>query len=82
MAKIKVYSTKQCFWCIKLKDFLKQKNIEFEEHDVSSDRAAAKEMIVKSGQKGVPVIDINGKIIVGFDKEAIEAELKKIRREG
>lgn len=77
MAKIKVYSTQQCVWCVKLKDFLKQKNIEFEERDVSTDRDASKEMMEKSGQAGVPVIDINGKIIVGFDKDAIEAELEK-----
>ena len=77
MAKIKVYSTPVCVWCKKLKDFLEEKNIEFEEHDVSKDREARKEMIEKSGQMGVPVIDINGKVIVGFDQPAIEAELEK-----
>ena len=54
-----------------LKDFFKEKNIEFENVNVSDDDAAAEEMIEKSGQMGVPVIDINGEIIVGFDKEKI-----------
>ena len=58
------------------KDFLKEKGVDFEDIDVSKDREAAKAMIQKSGQMGVPQIEINGKIIVGFDKPAIEAELK------
>ena len=74
---IKVYSTPTCPWCKKLKDYLNEKGIEFEDVDVSTDEAAAKEMVEKSGQMGVPQIDINGQIIVGFDKEAIDAELAK-----
>ncbi|HII71387.1 TPA: NrdH-redoxin [Candidatus Woesearchaeota archaeon] len=77
MAKIKVYSTQTCPFCFKLKDFLKEKGVEYEDIDVSADDAAAQEMIKKSGQMGVPQIEINGRIIVGFDKEAIEAELAK-----
>jgi len=77
MAKIKVYSTPTCPYCHMLKDFLKEKKIEFEDIDVAADQEAAKEMIKKSGQMGVPVTDINGKIIVGFDKGAIEKELEK-----
>ena len=77
MSKIKVYSTPACPYCVMLKDFLKEKKIEFEEIDVSKDQEAAKEMIAKSGQMGVPQIEINGKILVGFDKEAIEKELEK-----
>lgn len=80
MAKIKVYSTPSCPWCYRLKDFLKEKKIKFEEIDVSKDHKAAQEMIKKSGQMGVPQIEINGKIIVGFDKEAIEKELEKIKK--
>lgn len=72
---VKVYSTKTCPWCIKAKEFLKGKNIKFEDIDVGADQKAAQEMIEKSGQMGVPVIDINGKIIVGFDKEDIEKAL-------
>ncbi len=73
--KVKVYSTSTCPWCHKTKQFLKDNNIEFEDLDVSSDRKSADEMIEKSGQMGVPVVDIEGKIIVGFDKEAIKKEL-------
>ena len=77
MAKIKVYSTPTCPWCVKLKEFLDEKKVKYEDVDVSVDHDAAKEMIEKSGQMGVPQIEINGKIIVGFDKEALEAELAK-----
>ncbi len=77
MAKIKVYSTPTCPWCVKLKEFLNEKKVEYEDIDVSTNHEAAKEMIEKSGQMGVPQTEINGKIIVGFDKDAIEAELNK-----
>lgn len=77
MIKIKVYSTPTCPWCIKLKEFLKEKNVEYEDIDVSVDHEAAKKMMEKSGQMGVPQTEINGKIIIGFDKKAIEAELAK-----
>ncbi|MBW2971910.1 glutaredoxin family protein [Candidatus Woesearchaeota archaeon] len=79
MAKIKVYSTPTCPWCIKLKAWLKQKGIEFENIDVSEDQQAADEMIKKSGQMGVPQTEINGKMIVGFDPDSIEAELKSMK---
>lgn len=54
------------------KQYLKEKNFEFEEIDVSKNEEAAKEMIEKSGQMGVPVIEIDGEIVVGFDKEKID----------
>ena len=76
MAKIKIYSTLACPYCVTLKEFLKEKNIEFEDVNVGQDAQAREEMISKSGQMGVPVIDINGKIIVGFDKEEINKALK------
>ena len=76
MAKsVKVYSTATCPYCSMLKTFLQEKNISFENIDVGRDPAAAKEMSEKTGQMGVPVIDIDGKIIVGFDKETILKEL-------
>ena len=75
--KVKVYSTKTCPWCHKAKEFLKEKGIKFEDIDVGADQKAAEEMIKKSGQMGVPVLDINGNIIVGFDREAIEKALTK-----
>lgn len=57
------------------KDFLKANKIEFTDVNVAEDKSKAQEMIRKSGQMGVPVIDVNGKTIVGFDKEALEKEL-------
>ena len=77
MSDIKVYSTQTCPWCIKLKAYLKEKGVEFDEIDVSADQQAAQEMMEKSGQMGVPQMEINGRMIVGFDKEAIDAELEK-----
>ena len=59
------------------KEYCKERGIEFEDVNVGEDQARAREMIEKSGQMGVPVIDINGKIIVGFDKEEIEKALAK-----
>ena len=73
--KVKIYSTPACPWCLRVKDFLRENNIVFEEADVASDQAAAQEMIQKSGQMGVPVVDIDGEIIVGFDKERIKSKL-------
>ena len=76
MVKVKVYSTPTCPWCVKVKEYLEEKKVDFENIDVSEDQEAAKEMMEKSGQMGVPQIEIDGKIIVGFDKEAIEEALK------
>ena len=73
---VKVYSTPTCPYCKGAKQFLKENNIEFEDIDVSSNQAAAQEMIQKSGQMGVPVLEINGQIITGFDKEAISKALE------
>ena len=74
--KVKVYSTATCPYCIKVKEFLKENNVSFENIDVGSDQQAADEMVKKSGQMGVPVIDIEGKIITGFNKKAIIEELE------
>ncbi len=74
--KIKIYSTENCPYCVLAKEFLRKNKIKFEEVDVGRDHKAAKEMIDKSGQTGVPVIDINGKIIIGFDEEELRTALK------
>jgi glutaredoxin 3 len=74
--KTLVYSTPTCPYCNMAKDFLKENKIDFENIDVSKDREKAEEMIEKSGQMGVPVLDINGTIIIGFDKEKIKKALK------
>ena len=73
--KVRVYSTPSCPFCIRAKQFLKENNIEFEDIDVSSNQEAAREMIQKSGQMGVPVLDIGGEIIVGFDQGRIKSLL-------
>ena len=72
---ITVYSTNTCPWCTVVKNYLKGKNVSFVDKNVSSDKNAAQEMISKSGQRGVPVIDMNGKIIVGFNQAEIDRQL-------
>jgi len=73
--KVKVYSTPACPYCTRLKEFLRGNNISFEDIDVSSDPAAGQKMVEKSGQMSVPVLDIDGEIIVGFDKGKITQAL-------
>jgi glutaredoxin 3 len=73
--KVTVYSTPSCPFCIRAKQFLTDNSIDFTNYDVGSDKVKADEMIKKSGQMGVPVLDIEGEIIVGFDKEKIKETL-------
>ena len=77
MAKIRVYSTPACPHCVMLKDWLREKGVGFEDIDVSRDQEKAQEMVSRSGQMGVPQTEINGKVIVGFDREALERELER-----
>ncbi len=72
---IKVYSTPFCPYCVTLKDYLKDKKVEFVDVDVSENEEERDEMIKLSGQIGVPVVNVDGKIIVGFDKEEIDKAL-------
>ena len=76
MANVKVFSTEFCPYCVALKEFLKEKNIEFEAVDVTEDLKAQEEMIKKSGQMGVPVVEIGEEIVIGFDREKISQLLK------
>ena len=69
--RVTVYSTPTCSWCTRLKNYLKHNNIKFRDVDVSKDQKSAEAMVKKSGKQGVPQIDINGRIIVGFDKPKI-----------
>ena len=69
--KVVIYTTPECVYCKMTKEFFKENNVVYEEKDVSVDDKARNEMVDKSGQLGVPVIDIDGKIIVGFDKEKL-----------
>ncbi|MFH1802622.1 MAG: glutaredoxin family protein [archaeon] len=74
--KIIVYGTEQCPWCKRAKDFLSSRGINFTEKDVGADLKAAEEMVKKSGQTGVPVIDANGTIMVGFDEDRLKEILR------
>lgn len=74
---IKVYTTDSCPWCVKAENYLKSKDIAFEELNVAEDMDARQEMLQKSRQMGVPVLDINGTVIIGFDKPAIDTALTK-----
>jgi glutaredoxin 3 len=74
--KVKVYSTPTCPYCVMAKDFLNKHGVDFEDIDVASDRDAATHIIEKSGQMGVPVIEIGNEIIVGFNRDAISKALK------
>ncbi len=71
-----MYGTEECPWCARTRAFLKAHNIPFQDIDVGSDQKAAAEMVEKSGQYGVPVIDIEGTIIVGFDEQQLRRALK------
>ena len=72
---VNVYTTQTCPYCTMVKNFLKENGVEFVEKNVAIDRAAAVEMVEKSGQMGVPVLDINGEIIIGFNRDAIKKSL-------
>jgi len=74
--KVTIYSTPTCPYCQQAKEFFKEKGVEYTEINVAEDQDKAKEMMDKSGQMGVPVIDIDGEIIIGFDKAKIEALIK------
>ncbi len=71
MATVLVYSTPTCPWCKKAKEYFTEKQIPYTDYNVADDQEKAQEMIKKSGQMGVPVIDIDGNIIIGFDKPNI-----------
>jgi glutaredoxin 3 len=73
--KVIIYSTPTCPYCQQAKDYFDEKKIKYTEHNVAEDEKARQEMIDKSDQMGVPVIIIDKKVIVGFDKPAIEKAL-------
>ena len=74
---ITVYSADTCPWCVKAKDYLRDKGVEFREVNIAVDRAGAIEMVEKSGQQGVPVIEIDDNIIIGFDQARIDSLIGK-----
>ena len=75
MAQVTMYTTPTCVYCKKAKAFFNQHNVVYSEKDVSQDSSAVDEMVQKSGQMGVPVIDVDGSIIIGFDEQALRHAL-------
>lgn len=76
MANVTIYTTPTCVYCKETKKFFSENNVEYKELDVAADEKARDEMVKKSGQLGVPVIDIDGTILVGFDKAKLSDLLK------
>ena len=72
---VEVYTTETCPYCTQVKQFLDENDVEYEEVDVSESEEGREEMVEKSDQMGVPVVDIDGEIIIGFDKEKIKKAL-------
>jgi len=72
---IKLYTTPWCVYCKMTKEFFSKNNIQYQEFDVAADEQARNEMVQKSGQMGVPVIDVDGKIIIGFDQPRLKEAL-------
>ncbi|MFA6489142.1 MAG: glutaredoxin domain-containing protein [Candidatus Micrarchaeia archaeon] len=79
-AGVIVYSTRTCPYCVMAKRYLSEKGVQYKDVDVGADQKAAMEMVVKTGQMGVPVLDINGSVIVGFDRHAIDAALSQMKK--
>mgnify|MGYP001070401115 CR=1 FL=1 len=76
MKKVTIYSTPTCVYCKMAKDFFKENKVDYTEKDVSTDDKAREEMVDKSHQMGVPVIDIDGEMFVGFDRDALSKALE------
>lgn len=72
MPKVTIFSTPSCVYCKMAKEFFRNNKIEYDEKDVASDEAARSDMLTRSGQLGVPVIDVDGKIVVGFDQTRLK----------
>jgi glutaredoxin-like YruB-family protein len=76
---VSIYSTPSCTFCTKVKKYLRERQVKFRDYDVSKDVRKAEEMLHKSRQTGVPVIDFNGTIIVGFDKNTLDRLIARTR---
>lgn len=73
---VSIYTTPSCSYCRMVKDWLKQRNVRFDEYNVAADPRRAEEMVRKSGQMGVPVTDVNGRVIIGFNTGELERALR------
>lgn len=69
---VTVYSTPTCPYCTQVKEYLKSKSVPFTEHNVASDLDARNAMVQKSGQLGVPVIEVDGQVVVGFNRGKLD----------
>ncbi len=74
---VKIYTTPSCVYCTKAKQYFRENSIPFTEFNVAQDMRRAEEMVKKSGQMGVPVVDVNGRIIIGFNQPEIEKALHR-----
>jgi glutaredoxin 3 len=73
--RVVVFSTPTCPWCTRAKNYLRSRNVPFRDVDVSRDQAAARDLVRRTGQMGVPVVEIDGRPIVGFDQARIDSLL-------
>ncbi len=76
MKSVKIYTTPTCVYCKMAKEFFTKNNVPYQELNVASDDQARQDMIKKSHQMGVPVIDVAGEIIVGFNRQELERALE------
>ena len=76
-SSVTVYSAEWCGFCHLAKDYLDKLGVKYTDKDVDHDGEALKEAVEKSGQRGIPVLDIGGQIIIGFDRPKIDAALAK-----
>jgi glutaredoxin 3 len=74
---VRIYTTPSCVYCNKAKQYFRENKISYTEYNVAKDLRRAEEMVKKSGQMGVPVVDVNGRIIVGFNQTEIERALHR-----
>lgn len=75
MVNVKIYSTPTCVYCKMAKEFFAKNNVSYEEFNVSQDAKALEEMVAKSHQMGVPVIDVDGEVFIGFDQKGLSRAL-------
>jgi glutaredoxin-like YruB-family protein len=77
MSKVVLFSTSTCSWCRRAKRYLKERRVPFKEVNIERDPEAARDLVRKTGQTGVPVVKIGNRWIVGFDRESIDRELSR-----
>ena len=70
--RVLVFTTPTCPWCVRVKKYLRERHVPFREIDVARDQRAARDLVRRTGQQGVPVVEIDGKPIIGFDKPKID----------